>query len=66
MSSSNCPICGEEYERRVRTDKEQAKLETNNLGSPATGKRTHGIGTTGTEVCVRRAGWTQGLDFYLH
>lgn len=66
MKQETCPVCGEDYERRVQTDKEQARIETQNLGSPPSNKRTTGVGTTGTELCIRRSGWTQGLDIYLH
>lgn len=64
--TNECPICSRHYERKVVADNEQLRIETHNLGSPDSNKRTTGIGTHGTELCVRSSVWGSGYDVYLH
>jgi len=66
MSSNTCPVCDNEYERMIQTDKEQLRIRTNNLGTPSVDNKTTGVGTTGTDVCVAKGGWASELAVYLH
>lgn len=66
MTNSKCPVCGNVYDRKVDTAKEQARIRTNNLGEPDSDKRTKSIGTTGTDVCVAVGRWMSQLTVYLH